>query len=147
MPQSPIEECDSVILTSTSLITDTQQSNPTDEFTEKSSAYQTITNLECLSTSANCNTKTVLVTSPSNNSDISLEQNDSIGQSNSSSSSSFLQTKQCRIDHRRNKSEPFRSASTEDLSSLKTLELSSTSTTSNDSPLSNDKIYHVKRNP
>ncbi|CAF4706239.1 unnamed protein product, partial [Rotaria magnacalcarata] len=48
----------------------------------------------------------VVVTSPSFNSDLSLEQNDSINQLNPSSSS-FLQTKQRRIDHRRNKSEPF----------------------------------------
>lgn len=78
----------------------------------------TPTLLENRSNSEPFNSTMVVVTSPSFNSDLSSEQNDSIDQLNSSSSSSsFLQTQQRRINHRRNKSEPFKSISNEDLSS------------------------------
>jgi hypothetical protein len=62
--------------------------------------------------------KTVIVTSPSLNSDLIFEQNDSIDPS----STVFLQA-----DYRRNRSEPFKSNSTEDLSSI-----------NNDSSISNN---------
>jgi hypothetical protein len=66
------------------------------------------------------------------------------------SSLSFLQTKQRRIDHRRNKSEPLIRASLEDLSSINSiertiLESSSTSTTSNESAMSSNASYDIKR--
>jgi len=73
----------------------------------------------------------VVVTSPSFNSDLSSEQNDSIP----SSSSSFLHTKQHQINHRRNKSEPFKSASTEDL----------TSTINNDESLNYNARDEIRR--
>ena len=71
----------------------------------------------------NENATTVIVTSPSINSNLGSEQNDSL-ETLDSSSLSYLQTKQRRIDHRRNKSEPFKSLSTEDLPSLTTNESS-----------------------
>ncbi len=66
------------------------------------------------------------------------------------SSLSFLQTKQRRIDHRRNKSEPVIRASLEDLPSLNVnpiaiLESSSTSTTSNESAISSNASFDNKR--
>jgi hypothetical protein len=83
----------------------------------------------------------VVVTSPSFNSDLSSEQNDSIDDINPSSLS-FLQTKQRRIDHRRNKSEPVIIATLEDLPT--TLESSSTSTTSNESAMSSNHSFDHK---
>lgn len=74
------------------------------------------TSLETRSNSEPFNSARVVVTSPTFGSDLSSEQNDSIEQLNSSSSS-HLQTKQHQTKHRRNKSEPFKSASNEDLSS------------------------------
>ncbi|CAF2680951.1 unnamed protein product [Rotaria sp. Silwood2] len=147
--QSPIEESDQVILTSVSLAADMQRSNsfPSDTIdilNEKSSNIQTATTVECLPNSESSNTTKVLITSPSFNSELSLEQNDSIDQLNSSSIS-LLRTKNRRIDHRRNKSEPFKSASTDDIPSTTILELSSTSTTSNESPLSNNAKNQTRR--
>jgi hypothetical protein len=94
----------------------------------------TQTAVESLSNSESSNPTMVVVTSPSFNSDLSSEQNDSINQL-TSSSSSHLQTKQHRSDHRRNKSEPFKSASTEDLPS----------TTNTDSPLDNNNSRDENR--
>jgi hypothetical protein len=91
----------------------------------------TQTTVECLSNSEPSKSTMVVVTSPSFNSDLSSEQNDSIDPS----SLSFLQTNQRRIDHRRNKSEPFKSASTEDLPSI----------TNNDSLLSNNARDDIRR--
>jgi len=61
------------------------------------------------------------------------------------SSLSFLQTKQRRIDHRRNKSEPVINANLESLNrnSIQ-LESSSTSTTSNESALSSNQSFEKK---
>jgi hypothetical protein len=64
------------------------------------------TTVECLSNTSSFNPAMVVVTSPSFNSDLSSEQNGSNNQL-------FLDAKH----HRRNKSEPFKSASTENLSS------------------------------
>ncbi|CAF4709657.1 unnamed protein product [Rotaria sp. Silwood1] len=147
IPQSPIEESDQVILTSISLPAEAQRSNSflsdsIDILNEKSSNIQTVSIEQCLSNNESSNQTTkVVVTSPSFHSDLSLEQNDSIDPLNSSSLS-FLQTKQRRIDHRRNKSEPFKSASTEDIPSTTVLELSSTS---NESPLSNNTNNQTRR--
>jgi hypothetical protein len=69
--------------------------------------------------------KTVIVTSPSLNSDLIFEQNDSIDPS----STVFLQA-----DYRRNRSEPFKSNSTEDLSSI-----------NNDSSISNNARDEPRR--
>ncbi|CAF2070555.1 unnamed protein product [Rotaria magnacalcarata] len=149
IPQTPIEENDQVILISSSLLTDTQRSNSLtidtiDTLNEEPSDIETVPVVECLSNTEIGNAKMVVVTSPSFNSDLSLEQNDSINQLNPSSSS-FLQTKQRRIDHRRNKSEPFKCTSTEDISSAIELELSSTSTTSNESQISNNSLNQIRR--
>jgi hypothetical protein len=65
------------------------------------------------------------------------------------SSLSFIQTKQRRINHRRNKSEPVITASLQDLSLISTrktiLESSSTSTTSNESAISTNASFQNKR--
>ncbi|CAF3759864.1 unnamed protein product [Rotaria sordida] len=148
IPPSPIEDSDQVILTSISLPPDLQRtkslsSDTIDILNEKSSNVQTASNVQHLSNSESSHRTKFVVTSPSN-SDLSSEQNDSIDQLNSSSLS-FLQTKHRRIDHRRNKSEPIKSASTENISSTIALELSSTSTTSNESPLSNNAKNQNRR--
>lgn len=88
------------------------------------------------------------------NDEISIEQksnllNESTDKVNLSSLL-FLQTKQRRIDHRRNKSEPVIRASLEDLSLLNSqvnpiLESSSTSTTSNESAISSNTSSEKKR--
>lgn len=69
------------------------------------------------------------------------------------SSLSFFQTKQRRIDHRRNKSEPVIRSSLEDLSSSlnsnntnQIFESSSTSTTSNDSNIIKKNSFEKKEN-
>ncbi|CAM4955135.1 unnamed protein product [Rotaria socialis] len=149
IPQTPIEENDQVILISSSLLTDTQRSNSLTidkigTLNEESSNIETVPVVECLSNTEIANAKMVVVTSPSFNSDLSLEQNDSINQLNPSSSS-FLETKQRRIDHRRNKSEPFKCTSTEDIPSAIELELSSASTTSNESQISNNSLNQIRR--
>ena len=77
----------------------------------------------------------VVVTSPSFTSDLPFEKNDLIDQL-TPSTSSYLQTKQQRrIDHRRNRSEPVKSASTEDLPS----------TINIDSSLSNNANQSIRR--
>jgi hypothetical protein len=113
IPQTPIEESNLVTLISVSSFADVQQSNsfPSDIIDENPS--NTPTAAECL---PNNEPTMFIVTSPSINSDLSSEQNDAIKQL-SPSSFSFLQTKQRPINHRRNKSEPVKSASTEDLPS------------------------------
>jgi hypothetical protein len=136
-----------VILTSVSFPVDTLRSNSvpsdtTDTNSEKSFKTQTV--LEHYPNDDSYNTTMVVVTSPSFNSDLSSEQNDSIDDINPSSLS-FLHTKQRRIDHRRNKSEPVTSANLEDAPSTPILELSLNSTTSNDSPLSNNTSNESKR--
>jgi hypothetical protein len=91
----------------------------------------------------------VLVTSPSSNEDSLSEQTNSLLNESTDkvnlSSLSFLQTKQRRIDHRRNKSEPFRSLNVEDICSTRVLDSSSASTTSNESPLSNNASIETKQ--
>ncbi len=84
------------------------------------------TTIECLSNSESSNPTMVVVTSPSFNSDLSSEQNDSID---------HTKQQQRQINHRRNKSEPFKSASTEDL----------TSTINNDESLSYNKRDEIRR--
>ena len=87
--------------------------------------------VENLSDDERPNPTTVIITSPSSNFDFSSEQNDSL----ESSEASFLQTNIRRIDHRRNRSEPVKSNSTEDL-------LSSTNT---DSSISNNAHNETRR--
>jgi len=99
----------------------------------------------------------ILLTSPSNSNEMSFEQRNSLLNESTDevnlSSLSFLQTKQRRINHRRNKSEPVIIANLEELSSIKSLtkrattilESSSTSTTSNESAISSNASYQNKR--
>ncbi len=99
----------------------------------------------------------ILLTSPSNSNKMSFEQTNSLLNESTDevnlSSLSFLQTKQRRINHRRNKSEPVIIANLEELSSIKSLskrattilESSSTSTTSNESAISSNASYQNKR--
>lgn len=83
---------------------------------------------------SNENTTTVIITSPSINSNLGSEYNDSF-ETLDTQSVPYLQTKQRRIDHRRNKSEPFKSMSTEDLPSL----------TTNESSISNNNAKNETR--
>ncbi len=89
----------------------------------------------------------LMVTSPSFNDEHFCEQNPNLLNESTDkvnlSSLSFLQTKQRRIDHRRNKSEPVINATIEDLNSH--LESSSTSTTSNESAMSSNYSFENKR--
>jgi hypothetical protein len=99
----------------------------------------------------------ILLTSPSNSNEMSFEQNNSLLNESTDevnlSSLSFLQTKQRRINHRRNKSEPVIIANLEELPSIKSLskrattilESSSTSTTSNESAITTNASYQNKR--
>ncbi len=126
---------------------DTQRSNSfsqdsPDILNEKSFNIQTT--VECSPNTECSNPTMVVVTSPSFNSDLSSEQNDSIDQLNPSSLS-FLQTKHRRIHHRRNKSEPVKSLSTEDLSSTTLLDLSLPVTTNNESPLTNNATNQTRK--
>jgi hypothetical protein len=135
--QNPIEESEQVASLPPLSLVNTQRSSsfssdPLEVVNENLSDTQTA--VESLSNSEPSNPTMVVITSPSFNSDLSSEQNDSIDSLNPSSTS-FLQTKQRRITHRRNKSEPFKSASAEDLSS----------TTNNDSPLSNNAKDEIRR--
>ncbi|CAF3616853.1 unnamed protein product [Rotaria sp. Silwood1] len=101
------------------------------------------------------NVKMFVISSPSNSDDISFEENKSIINESTDkvniSSLSYLKTKQRKIDHRRNKSEPVINANLEDLSSINSyprttiLESSSTSTTSNESAMSNNGSFEKKR--
>ncbi|UJR07616.1 hypothetical protein I4U23_011905 [Adineta vaga] len=120
IPESPSDESNPVtLLSSTLLPLDTQRSNsfPSDAIDTNNGTYSdSHTPIEPLPCSESVSQTLVVVTSPSFNSDLASEQNDSIDQLYSSSLS-YLQTKQRRIDHRRNKSEPVKSPSTEDLSS------------------------------
>ncbi len=76
---------------------------------------------------------------------MSSELNESTDEVNLSSLS-YLESKQRRIDHRRNKSEPVILANLEDLNSTKLiLESSSTSTTSNESAISHKSSLNKKK--
>lgn len=114
----PIEDSEKVVLISSSPISSQRSlSYPSVTFEpqdEDQSEPQSV--VENVSDSETWNPTTVLVTSPSYTSHLHSEQNDSIDSLNSSSTS-FLQTSQRRIDHRRNRSEPVKSLSTEDLHS------------------------------
>ncbi|CAM4825655.1 unnamed protein product [Rotaria magnacalcarata] len=100
--------------------------------------------------------KMFMVTSPSQSDDISFEEKNlllnELTDNVNLSSLSFLQTKQRKIDHRRNKSEPVINTNLEDLSSINSsytrpsiLESSSTSTTSNESAISSNASFEKKR--
>ena len=89
-----------------------------------------------------CSITMLMITSPSFNDENPNLLNESTDKVNLSSLS-FLQTKQRRIDHRRNKSEPVINANLEDLNSH--LESSSTSTTSNESAMSSNHSFENKR--
>ncbi|CAF1638120.1 unnamed protein product [Adineta ricciae] len=112
IPESPSEESNHVkLISSTSIPFDTQRCN-----SSPSNLTDTNNNTETFPSSDSANSTLFVVTSPSFNSDLSSEQNDDVNQLDSSSVS-YLQSKQRRIDHRRNRSEPVKSQSTEDLSS------------------------------
>ncbi|CAF1637880.1 unnamed protein product [Adineta ricciae] len=112
IPESPSEESNHVkLISSISISPDTQRSN-----SFPSDLTDTNDNNETRPSSDSANSTLFVVTSPSFNSDLSSEQNDDVNQLDSSSVS-YLQSKQRRIDHRRNRSEPVKSQSTEDLSS------------------------------
>ncbi len=97
-------------LISLSSSSDNLQSETIDENTSNSQ-----TDVDCL---PKTESTMFIVTSPSITSELSAEQNDSIDPSNASSLL-FLQTRQQRqTNHRRIKSEPVKSASTEDLPSI-----------------------------
>ncbi|CAF1320501.1 unnamed protein product [Adineta steineri] len=156
------EESDNVTLlsSSSSVLVDTQQSNNLSSdsinISSDDKSFNDQTSVGYLPNTDSSNSTMVIVTSPSFTSDLLSEQNDSIDQLNSSSLS-FLQTKQRRIDHRRNKSEPIKSASTEDLASSTILDLSSNNessigkkssvklTPNNSSPLATSKQLTLEK--
>ena len=132
IPHSPIEESNQ--LSSSLIMDDSPATNNstfdlTDIHQEKLSNTETSNNIQCLS-----NNKSSVILS-----NLSSEPNDSIDQFNSSL---FLQKKQHRIDHRRNKSEPFKSASIDNIPSEQIFDLSSTKNTI---PISNHATDQIKR--
>ncbi|CAF4606001.1 unnamed protein product, partial [Rotaria sp. Silwood2] len=122
-------------------------------FNETNSDKQT--DVMSLPNNESSNIKMFVISSPSNSDDISFEENKSIlnelTDNVNLSSLSYLKTKQRKIDHRRNKSEPVINSNLEDISSINSykrttiLESSSTSTTSNESAISNNEYFEKKK--